>query len=78
MGFTDILGKSTLADYGKKIRSAPREVVFSRTLLLSAMMYATAAIPLSELSQLRCFAASLTQYSMGSRLRIDCFLSLKL
>ncbi|KAI9926523.1 hypothetical protein MW887_004291 [Aspergillus wentii] len=47
MGFTDILGKSTLADYGKKIRSAPREVVFSRTLLLSAMMYATAAIPLT-------------------------------
>ena len=48
MGFTDMLQKSTLAEYARKIRSAPREVILSRPLLLSAMMYATAAIPLSE------------------------------
>lgn len=42
------LQKSILADYGRKIQSAPREVILSRSLLLSCVMYATAAIPLSK------------------------------
>lgn len=48
MGFTDILRGSTLAEYGRKIKTAPREVILSRSLLLSVMMYATAAMPLSQ------------------------------
>ncbi|KAJ6123231.1 hypothetical protein N7512_005696 [Penicillium capsulatum] len=47
MGFADFLRQCTLAEYARKMRSAPREVIFSRPLLLSAMMYATAAIPLT-------------------------------
>lgn len=54
MGFTDMLRRSTLADYHRKIKSAPREVILSRPLLLSAMMYAAAAIPLSELIPMPC------------------------
>lgn len=48
MGVADLLRQSTLAEYARKIRSAPRAVILSRPLILSAMMYATAAIPLSE------------------------------
>lgn len=48
MSFTDILRGSTLAEYGRKIKSAPREVILNHSLLLSAAMYATAAIPLSQ------------------------------
>lgn len=40
--------KSILAEYGRKIQSAPREIILSRNLLLSCVMYATAAIPLSK------------------------------
>ncbi|KAJ5569879.1 uncharacterized protein N7459_009309 [Penicillium hispanicum] len=47
MGFTDMLRRSTLAEYHRKIKSAPREVILSRPLLLSAMMYAASAIPLT-------------------------------
>lgn len=55
MGFTDMLRQSTLADYRRKIKSAPREVILSPQLLLSAMMYATAGIPLSKCnSTLQC------------------------
>lgn len=42
------LQKSIFAEYGRKIQSAPREVILSRNLLLSCVMYATAAIPLSK------------------------------
>lgn len=42
------LQKSILAEYGRKIQSAPREIILSRNLLLSCVMYATAAIPLSK------------------------------
>lgn len=47
MGFQGVLQESMLADYGRKIKAAPREVMLSRTLLLSCFMYATTAIPLS-------------------------------
>jgi hypothetical protein len=36
-----------LAQYAQRIKDAPREVILSRSLLLSCAMYATAAIPLS-------------------------------
>ena len=49
MGLKDLLGRTTLANYVAKIRAAPREVILSPRLLLSAFMYATAAIPLSQL-----------------------------
>ena len=74
MDFTDILSRCTLAEYSRKIRAAPREIIFSRSLLLSAMMYATTAIPLSE--SLLGSIAGLSQstgidtivHSMGSRI----------
>jgi hypothetical protein len=48
MGFTNMLGRTMLADYNRRIKNAPREVILSPSLLLSCAMYATAAIPLSE------------------------------
>ncbi|KAJ6094927.1 hypothetical protein N7467_002440 [Penicillium canescens] len=36
-----------LAQYAQRIKDAPREVILSRSLLLSCAMYATAAIPLT-------------------------------
>lgn len=50
MGIKGILGKTSLANYGRQIRNAPREVIFSRSLILSSMMYASAAVTLSEIS----------------------------
>ncbi|KAJ5111989.1 hypothetical protein N7532_000034 [Penicillium argentinense] len=47
MGVRDILNRTAMAVYIKKIRSARREVILSKGLLISAMMYATAAIPLT-------------------------------
>lgn len=48
MGFKDMLRNTMLADYGRRIKNAPREVITSPLLLLSCAMYATAAIPLSK------------------------------
>ncbi|KAJ5758225.1 uncharacterized protein N7511_006919 [Penicillium nucicola] len=47
MAFRDMLGKTMLADYRRRIKNAPREVILSPMLLLSCAMYATAAIPLT-------------------------------
>ncbi|KAJ5095637.1 hypothetical protein NUU61_004993 [Penicillium alfredii] len=47
MGVGDLLARTTLADWNRKIKAAPREVIFSRRLLLTALMYATAAVPLT-------------------------------
>ncbi|KAJ5229865.1 hypothetical protein N7489_010573 [Penicillium chrysogenum] len=47
MGFTNMLGRTMLADYSRRIKNAPREVILSPSLLLSCAMYATAAIPLT-------------------------------
>lgn len=38
----------SLAKYGKAVRSAPREVAFNRHLLVSAIVYAMAAVPASK------------------------------
>lgn len=67
MGFGDILRRTTLAEYSRKIKSAPREVILSRRLLLSAMMYATAAIPLSKSITLTGYPSlTVTAWDQGS------------
>ena len=48
MNFRNIAAKSSLANYGRAIRNTPREVVFNRNLILSAILYAMSAIPASE------------------------------
>lgn len=48
MSFKNMLGRTMLADYSRRIKITPREVILSPSLLLSCAMYATAAIPLSE------------------------------
>ncbi|PVH84075.1 MFS general substrate transporter [Cadophora sp. DSE1049] len=45
MGIKAMVTNSLLANYGKSIRTAPREVIFNRSLLLSPMLYAFSAIP---------------------------------
>lgn len=64
MGFKGVLHLSTLAEYSRKIKSAPREVILSPPLLISAMLYATSAIPLSESVEPQIFVpTSLTSWS---------------
>ncbi|GJN72458.1 hypothetical protein PCL_03239 [Purpureocillium lilacinum] len=43
--FKDILRRSPLADYGKALREAPRETIFNRRLLFSAIVYACGGMP---------------------------------
>jgi len=50
MGFKTILRQSTISNYGKAIRTAPREVIFNRPLIFSVMLYAMSAIPASKSS----------------------------
>jgi hypothetical protein len=45
MGATSVFTESMLANYGKAIRAAPREVIFNRNLLLSVLLYAMSAVP---------------------------------
>ncbi len=49
MGLKKIFSESTLAKYGRAIRTTPREVIFNRNLILSALLYAMAGIPLCML-----------------------------
>ena len=48
MGSKKFIDRIPLAVYGKNIREAPREVIFNRNVIFSAMLYATGAIPLSK------------------------------
>jgi hypothetical protein len=48
MGIKELFLRSPLANYGKAIRSAPREVIFNHDVILSAMLFATSAIPASK------------------------------
>ncbi|KAF2163545.1 hypothetical protein M409DRAFT_37246 [Zasmidium cellare ATCC 36951] len=50
MGFSvkDVFARSPLAQYGKTVRTAPREMIFNRRMILTAMLYATCAVPLSK------------------------------
>ncbi|OBT94109.1 hypothetical protein VE01_06981 [Pseudogymnoascus verrucosus] len=45
MGVKEVFLRSPLANYGKAIRSAPREVIFNRNVILSAILFAMSAIP---------------------------------
>lgn len=49
MGLKYLIKASPIANYGKAIRGAPREVIFNRQLLLSCVLYAMSAIPASKL-----------------------------
>lgn len=60
MGLKGVFQGSMLAEYGRKIKAAPREVMLSRSLLLSCFMYATSAIPLSMWPISRCIVFILT------------------
>lgn len=48
MGIKELFLRSPLANYGKAIRSAHREVIFNRNVILSAMLFAMSAIPASK------------------------------
>lgn len=48
MGVKEVFLRSPLANYGKAIRSAPREVIFNRNVILSAILFAMSAIPASK------------------------------
>ena len=52
MGIKTIFARTKLADYGKAIRTAPREVILNRRLLLTALLFALGAVPLSKLHTL--------------------------
>ncbi|KAI1613516.1 general substrate transporter [Exophiala viscosa] len=45
MGFKNLLTESPMASFGKRIQAAPREVIFNRNLILTTILYASAAIP---------------------------------
>jgi MFS family permease len=48
MGLKEVFTDSTLARYTKAMREAPREIIFSRKMLLSAALYAMSGVPISE------------------------------
>lgn len=48
MGVKEIITESTLARYTKAMRAAPREIILSRKMLLSAALYAMSGIPISK------------------------------
>lgn len=48
MGLQDFFAKSALAKHVNAVKSAPREVCFNRTLLLTAFFYAQAAVTVSK------------------------------
>lgn len=48
MGIKSIFARTKLGDYGKAIRTAPREVLFNRRLLLTCFLFACGAVPLSK------------------------------
>ncbi|KAK5994504.1 Quinate permease-like protein [Cladobotryum mycophilum] len=47
MGLKRILDQSALFTYARAIKAAPREVIFNRTLLLTSLLYALSALPLT-------------------------------
>jgi hypothetical protein len=52
MGVKEVFTESTVAKYARTIRAAPREVISSPSLLLSAALYAMSGIPISKSSSL--------------------------
>ncbi|KAJ6780015.1 hypothetical protein PWT90_05531 [Aphanocladium album] len=47
MGIKAIFARTKLGSYGTAIRTAPREVLFNRQLLLTALLFACGAVPLT-------------------------------
>lgn len=54
MGIKDVFARTKLGSYGTAIRTAPHELLFNRTLLLTSLLFACGAVPLSELARLAC------------------------
>ena len=48
MGIKDVVARSSLTQYARSIREAPREVICNPTLLLSSLLYALAGVPMSK------------------------------
>ena len=48
MGLKDIFANSPFAKHHKAIKDAPRETIFNRSLILSTLLYAMSAMPLSK------------------------------
>jgi hypothetical protein len=48
MGILKIFTDSTVGKYAKAIRSAPPEMIYNRSLIFSAILYAMAGVPISE------------------------------
>lgn len=43
----DLFAKTPLCQYGAVLKGMPRGVLFNRRLILTALLYATSAVPLS-------------------------------
>ncbi|KAH6989673.1 general substrate transporter [Ilyonectria sp. MPI-CAGE-AT-0026] len=59
MGVSQLFTNSVVANYGRAVRSAPREMVTSRSLITSTLLYAMASIPLSKILP-NCHASEFT------------------
>lgn len=60
MGFKEIFSESTIAKYVRAMKAAPREVILSKKLLLSAALYAMAGIPISTFFTSKVFLKTIT------------------
>lgn len=60
MGIKEIFTESTANKYVRAIKMAPREVICSPRLLLSAALYAMAGIPISTISPIALLLAPLS------------------
>jgi len=49
MALRDLFTNSSFAKHHRAVKAAPREIIFNRTLILSSMLYAMSAVPLSKI-----------------------------
>lgn len=48
MGIKTIWGRTKLGSYGSAFREAPREILYNKMLLLTCLLFACGAVPLSK------------------------------
>jgi hypothetical protein len=48
MGFKELFTESSFAKHHRSVKAAPHEVIWNRSLILSSLLYAMSAVPLSE------------------------------
>lgn len=69
MGIKEFFLRSPLANYGKTIRTAPKEIILNRSLIFSSILYAMCALPASKsISSSYPYSLLNLLRSMGSRL----------